>query len=870
MGITNGLRVDLQLNGVWTNVSAYVATQESVVIKRGRSSESGGAQPSSANLTLLNSDARFTPRNPAGAYYPYFNRNTPIRTGVGTPPQGAGTLNNAIGSNLIAPGVNAESAGIVFSLYAQTNSSATITGPAGYTMATQQSGASNVGLTSCAGLKAIGGSGVVVSSVSTSTVSAPSAAVTVFIPGATATSNVVAKVNYSATATANQWSASAAATAVVAGDVLVALVAWSEDRTGAMVCAPVDASQHVEWQLVGDSGLSTGAPRCQVWTRYCTATETLTVRAPGPVYGAADVQFTLYKVTGATAWNPRFSGLCSDIQPTGSALGRDLRTNIACGSVLRQRGQGEQAVGSAIYRYITPRKPVAYWPLESGTALSSPIPGVQNATTTGTVTFDSDNTFSASASLPLLAAGSTIRYPVPAYTPSGAGTATAQPGSAFFVMNLQGSPPATNTCFSVFLANGGTSASIGSFDIQNNSTSLSVIYFGGDNSNLGSGLLLNLPLATPQGNMGVWVRWFPNVANPTTKTDIYVALVDCATGNVQNSASVGLTGTAGQVMYLGTGIDANLNAAHTTGPGTPMSVGHMMFDNSSYSVTSTMAGTNIFPSIYCRNLATGWLNETPTIRMRRVCQDESIFHSVGSLSNEGEDNLATLMGAQPISTGLDLINLTANTDIGELSECRGFVGLMYRQRATMEAQAIAMALDYSAGQIADPFQPTDDDQNLRNDFTVTNTDQSTARATLTTGTLGSMTTGTYTGSANVNLAMSARDLQSEANAQLTIGTVDQSRFAAINVILGSNVSLINSWTSVDIGNRIRLNNTPAWIQPGPTDQIVIGCTEKLGAVNDWSITWTGRPYTPFNVLRLDAGAGFAELDTHYLGMNGGA
>lgn len=228
------------------------------------------------------------------------------------------------------------------------------------------------------------------------------------------------------------------------------------------------------------------------------------------------------------------------------------------------------------------------------------------------------------------------------------------------------------------------------------------------------------------------------------------------------------------------------------------------------------------------------------------------------------------MGPQPVSTGLELLALVQATDFGEISECRGFAGLMYLQRAHLESQQLSMNLDYSAGQIADPFSPVDDDQNLANDVTATNTDQSTARATLTTGTMGSLNAGTYMGSVNVNLAFPSRDLASVANLQLTLGTVDQSRFAAINVILGSNPSLISSWTNVDIGNRIRLSNTPSWVQPGPTDQIIIGCAEKIGAVNDWQITWTGRPYTPFAMMRLDGGVGFAELDSHYLSLNGGA
>lgn len=50
----------------------------------GRTDESSGIQASQLALTLKNQDGRFTPKNPAGAYYPNIVRNTPIRVSVST------------------------------------------------------------------------------------------------------------------------------------------------------------------------------------------------------------------------------------------------------------------------------------------------------------------------------------------------------------------------------------------------------------------------------------------------------------------------------------------------------------------------------------------------------------------------------------------------------------------------------------------------------------------------------------------------------------------------------------------------------------------------------------------------------------------
>lgn len=81
-GVPGALYVDLFLNGAWVDITGYVRCQDQVVIRRGRADEASEPQATTCSLTLDNRDGRFTPKNTAGAFYPYLGRNTPMRVFV--------------------------------------------------------------------------------------------------------------------------------------------------------------------------------------------------------------------------------------------------------------------------------------------------------------------------------------------------------------------------------------------------------------------------------------------------------------------------------------------------------------------------------------------------------------------------------------------------------------------------------------------------------------------------------------------------------------------------------------------------------------------------------------------------------------------
>lgn len=79
------ITVELQLGGVWTDISPYVLYQQGITVVRGRTSEQPAgslSNPSMCKLTLDNTDKRFSPRNISGPYYGLLKRQTPLRVKV--------------------------------------------------------------------------------------------------------------------------------------------------------------------------------------------------------------------------------------------------------------------------------------------------------------------------------------------------------------------------------------------------------------------------------------------------------------------------------------------------------------------------------------------------------------------------------------------------------------------------------------------------------------------------------------------------------------------------------------------------------------------------------------------------------------------
>lgn len=193
-------------------------------------------------------------------------------------------------------------------------------------------------------------------------------------------------------------------------------------------------------------------------------------------------------------------------------------------------------------------------------------------------------------------------------------------------------------------------------------------------------------------------------------------------------------------------------------------------------------------------------------------------------------------------------------------------GLAYRPRVSLYNDTATLELDYTAGEVAPPLEPVDDDQLLVNDVEVTREDGSSARVEVTTGPLSTAEppdgVGRYRGGGTYNVETDA-DAQQVAAWLAHLGTWDEQRYPRISVDLKRNPALIPDATSVDVGDRVTIDNAPEWLPPELIDQQAQGYTEDISAY-EWTITYTCVPDRPFQVAAADdrrADSDYSTLDS---------
>ncbi|SET43566.1 hypothetical protein SAMN05421811_10316 [Nonomuraea wenchangensis] len=252
-------------------------------------------------------------------------------------------------------------------------------------------------------------------------------------------------------------------------------------------------------------------------------------------------------------------------------------------------------------------------------------------------------------------------------------------------------------------------------------------------------------------------------------------------------------------------------------------------------------------------------------RIERLCAEENIsFTSAGDLDD------STKLGPQTPDTFINLITEAAETDLGLLYEPRNDLGLAYRTRTSLYNQAAMVALDYEEGHLAPPLEPVDDDQSTRNDVTTTRKSGSSARYVMESGPLSVADppagVGRYDEQVTVNV-QSDGELLNQANWRVHLGTVDEARYPQITVDLSSpgvasDAGLTADVVFMDLGDRLTIDNQPAWLPPNQISQLVYGCSERM-ATYDWEITVNCVPESPWQV----AVYGTSRYGTEYSTLN---
>lgn len=242
--------------------------------------------------------------------------------------------------------------------------------------------------------------------------------------------------------------------------------------------------------------------------------------------------------------------------------------------------------------------------------------------------------------------------------------------------------------------------------------------------------------------------------------------------------------------------------------------------------------------------------EQAHVRVARLCAEAGIQVAV----NYAVDS--ALMGEQGPGNLLDLLRECEETDQGVLYEYQ--FGLAYQSVSARYNQPVTLALDFDQGHIAGTPEPADDDQRLRNQWTITRADSGTTRTARDQASVTA--SGLYDDSKTVSLSSDAAILQN-AGWRVRIGTVDEDRWPRMPFQLHrpTNASLIPTWLSTPLGSRITIAHPPSGSDPGAMapdliDQILEGYSEAFDQVA-WGVSLNLAPFSPY-IVGVAGGGGF--------------
>lgn len=548
-----------------------------------------------------------------------------------------------------------------------------------------------------------------------------------------------------------------------------------------------------------------------------------------------DAQGRVWTLEGGAAITDRsvrFAGEVASWPQSWDLSGRIRSTTVTGAGPLRRLIARITPLKSSLTRdFATKANVAAYWPLEEKAGASRFASGLPDDASTlapgdpEQVKLAAYEGFAASAPLPTVA-DTEITGNVPSYTPEAA--------ERFVFLNRI---PDAGIATDRHIARFSTSGTLGRWEI---------IYAAGGGSRFrcfgDDGTLIFDHGPSPTGLDGKQVMWslWLEQQNPTT-TFFQFALWNIATGVAVVPDEGTVPGTFGSFTRVTLG--SNVGMDDTV-------FGHLALMNGDVH--------SIWDSIDSSVIA--WAGEDGGQRLVRLGGDENIPVRL-------DPGGAEPMGPQRVLPIMNLIREIPAADLGFLGEAADTPALYYRPYANMVNQAPKLVLDYTDQQLAEPFQPVDDDQGTVNSVTATAVTGETFTAALLAGPLSVQPppdgVGLYDQAVEVNVGNPGR-VAGNAGWRLALGTQDESRYPTVRLNLQHpNVAPIAAQVlAVKLGDLIRIENLPVGVPPGPVDLIVDAITDDITPANHhveftctpgtvWASTRTYGPNSGTHAARYD-------------------
>lgn len=777
--------------------------QQQATILRGRADESSESQPASVTLVLDNTDGALTPGNPLSPWWPHVRPGTPLRVtldGAEFPPAGLRQGGDAFAST-------------------PDHSSLDITGDLDLRFEGEidwsGDGALAVKWDEAGDQRSYG----------------------LWLWRSDDTDRSFVAFTWSAdgtAATVEAWTVEVPFRGVVRGSVRASLDV--DDGAGGHVVRFFWRTPSGSWEQLAEI-VGTGTTSVHAGTGPLSTSGTLSglLDVDGPATGrvrrivvldgidgtpVADIDFT-DAATGSDpvvdhagrTWTPqggaevdatgqvRFVGDIAEVSPRWPAGDvEDWSEVVLTGAgILRRLGRARR-LDSPLRRATQRQGLLAYWPFEDGPTATRAASGVGGrALLVSGAAFGADSSLVSSMPLPKVEAGNRCQW---------VSTVTGSPTE--FTLQVMVNMAALPVSDEVVLVEVTASGAVRRWQVTVDSTAVRLRCRNAAGSDLAS---IDVPAAPLTGG---WSRLAAHVVE--VGANLVPSLSVTPASGVPASDGGAFAGSVGALGFV------SMNAV---APSAGFSFGHVAITDGPWQ------GTVDGPQF-----TAAWSGEEPLDRVDRLRTEEGVECSAWGPSS-------VRLGPQAPAKLAEILGAATTADLGVLGEERDRRALAWRSHETLENQ-VPLVLDAANDEIAVPFEPTADDQRLRNDVTVSRQGGSSARAVDEEST---SRVDVYESTTTIDIA-DDEDLPAHARWRLHQGTWPGMRYPVVVVDLVVAPHLVPSVTSLREGDLIRIINLPAQHSPDPVDLIVEQIAESF-TDQSWRFELVCSPGGPWTVGVLD-------------------
>lgn len=470
--------------------------------------------------------------------------------------------------------------------------------------------------------------------------------------------------------------------------------------------------------------------------------------------------------------------------------------------IVRRLSQGQPALRSPLYRQLVSRDVTGYWPLEDGsdaTVAASAVPWNAAAIATNV-------RFAADSSLP----GAEQVAQMVDQTSTVRGTVRRNPTSTGFAamvcFKFTNLPAADGTLFQVY-----TTGPVARWRLMVTPTSFRLVGY-----NSADDIMFDTNVGIYTINPLNWVAVQLETEVVGANTTWAVLWHQVGTNSFYGTPGSVVGTVASHVRSFQLGGSVQLTDAY---------MGHLWVG----------ADTLPFIADEFADASSGYTGETAAARIARLASEEGVLAVVEPGDSEP-------LGPQRVGTFLELLRAAEQADLGVLHE-QG-AGLGYRPRGARYNRPVTFALDIAAGDLSDPApEPVDDDQRVRNDWTVTRDGGSWAPGRRPAHIAA---TGRYADSATINIKDDLR-LPDHAAWRVHLGTQDELRWPSVTLNFTDRPDLLALWRGRPFGPRLTIANVPAQGRgESDPDLIVEGWTQRITS-HSWTVELACSPAKPWDV-----------------------